>query len=68
MMEINTPKDDRIKILQSTLREKRRLRSLSNEDLIREYLKLEEVDTEIHVEEMMTRLWPDWHAKTEVES
>lgn len=37
-----------------------RLRGLSNEDLVREYLKLGEQDDELHVTEMMNRVWPEW--------
>lgn len=40
--------------------EQRRLRGLSNEDLCREYLSIEDGEDDLHVEEMMTRLWPSW--------
>jgi hypothetical protein len=38
-----------------------RLKGLSNEELIREYLKLtEDDDQDLHVEAMFDRLWPGW--------
>ena len=38
---------------------KERLRSLSNEELVKECLLTDAADY-LTVEEMMTRLWPDW--------
>ena len=48
--------------LRSGLNEAKRVQALPNEDLVKEYLKLRDqnIDEEIHIIEMMTRLWPDW--------
>lgn len=44
-----------------------RLRLLSNEDLVREYLKLtSDQDDELHTNEMCSRLWPEWHQEEEI--
>lgn len=45
--------------LREVLAERKRLKSLSNEDLVRECVKIEETDLPI-VEEMCNRLHPDW--------
>ena len=58
---MSTPSNELQTVMSAVLKEKRRLRTLSNEDLVREYLKLEAVDAEILVEEMCSRLWVDWH-------
>ena len=58
---MSTPSEELQTVMSAVLKEKRRLRTLTNEDLVKEYLKLEEVDAEIHVEEIISRLWPDWH-------
>ena len=44
--------------------ERRRISGLTNEQLVREYLKIEDGDDELHVNAMMDRLWPDWHKHT----
>lgn len=43
------------------IEESRRLRKLSDEDLVREYLRLTgDQDDELHTNEMCNRLWPQW--------
>ena len=45
----------------SAIGEDKRLQSLSNEELVREYLKLgSDDDSDLHTEEMCTRLFPAW--------
>lgn len=45
--------------------ESARLREVSNEQLCREFIKLDAqgADTETHTNEMMSRLWPEWSAE-----
>lgn len=52
--------DQVIEFILHDIDEGNRLEGLSNEDLIREYLKLGSNDDELHVNEMMNRLWPEW--------
>lgn len=52
--------DHILKSILHEIDEGKRLKKLSNEDLIREYLKLGDQDDELHVNEMMNRLWPEW--------
>jgi hypothetical protein len=54
------PDKEATKNLAAAIVEQRRLRALSNEELCREYLKIEDGDDELHVNEMMNRLWPEW--------
>lgn len=50
-----------LEAIAESCQEMTRLRSLSNEDLCREYLKLNsDQDDELHVNEMISRLWPEW--------
>lgn len=43
------------------IHEKQRLKTLSHEDLVREHGELQtDDDDELYVEEMWTRLWPEW--------
>jgi hypothetical protein len=57
-MNTRDPREDRLLAVMS---EGRRLKDLSTEDLIREYrARPDDDDGELHVEEMMTRLWPAW--------
>lgn len=45
----------------SAIGEDKRLQSLSNEELVREYLARDsEVDDEPYTSEMCNRLWPEW--------
>lgn len=37
-----------------------RLKTLSNEDLVKEHMNMEEEDRELVENEMYNRLWPDW--------
>ena len=47
--------------IDEALKEMDRLRRLSNQDLVVEYLRLTgEQDSELHVNEMCSRLWPEW--------
>jgi hypothetical protein len=43
----------------ATFAEQDRLRKLSNEDLVRECPSIPDTDCAV-VDEMMTRLWPEW--------
>jgi hypothetical protein len=46
----------------TAIAEGERLRTLSNEELCREYLRVSSrgEDDELHTNEMMHRLWPQW--------
>lgn len=53
--------DETIKRLDHDILERQRLRALSNEDLVRECLSYPSYDdADLHVEELMTRVWPGW--------
>lgn len=53
--------DEVFKRLSAACAETGRLQKLSNEELVREYLKLtSDQDDELHVDEMCSRLFPDW--------
>lgn len=58
-MKVEVP-DHVLQTILNEIDEGDRLKRLSNEDLVREYLKLGERDDELHVNEMMNRLWPEW--------
>jgi len=54
------PYDKRFQNLKREVSEQTRVSKLSNEELCREYLKITDGNDEVHVNEMMNRLWPDW--------
>lgn len=62
MTEVSDHVLDRI---YSAVLETVRLRDLSNEQLCREFIKLDArgSDTELHTNEMLSRLWPEWSAE-----
>lgn len=59
-MSTNVP-DHVLEGIADSIEEMKRLRTLSNEDLIKEYLRLTgDQDDELHTNEMCSRLWPEW--------
>lgn len=53
--------DDTIKRTDRDILERQRLRDLSDEALVRECLSSPSYDdADLHVEELMTRVWPGW--------
>lgn len=56
--------EETIKSESETLLEKVRLRTLSDKDLVREIRSFKSYDDcDLHVEEMMNRLWEGWTAE-----
>ena len=53
--------DPLIKATLQSMDEVERLQSLSNEELVTEYLRLTaDQETELHINAMMERLFPEW--------
>lgn len=53
--------DPLIKATLQSMDEVERLQSLSNEELVKEYLRLTgDQETELHINAMMERLFPEW--------
>lgn len=52
--------DETAKNILDSIQESERLRQLSNEELVRLYLRTPEDQTELIGEEMCSRVWPEW--------
>lgn len=58
---MRTTPDHILEGIADSIEEMNRLRGLSNQDLVTEYLKLtSDQDDELHGNEMCSRLWPEW--------